>query len=153
MPDSELIFGLMLVIGLLVAAGTFGWAQRAALSRADLLPDEERLYERRRAYRRLVGCALLAVMAILLVVQYLLWEWRVKLVVQPIPDEDKMAVRFWIGSWIALLLCLLVVVSLSAYEAFVVRYRTLKQYHALSEERRAMIQRQAERLRDEHNKM
>lgn len=148
MPNSEVIFGGVLVVGLLAAAVAFSWAQRAALRRAALLPDEERAFERRRAYRRLIGCGLLAVMAVLLVAQYLLWEWRVKDVAVPIPEEDKVYIRLWGGAIIGLLLALLTVVVLSAIEAFATRSFALRQYRKLSEERRAMIQRQADRIRE-----
>ncbi|MGL4553146.1 MAG: hypothetical protein ACRC33_18425 [Gemmataceae bacterium] len=148
MPNSELIFGALLVAGLLAAAGSFAWAQVATLRRAARLPDEERAFESTRAYRRLVGCALLAVMAGLLVAQYALWEWRVKHLVQPVPEEEKVYARLWVGAWVALLLALLAVVVLTAIEAFVTRSHALKQSRRLSEERRAMIQRQAARIRE-----
>jgi hypothetical protein len=148
MPNSEAIFGGVLVVGLLAAAVVFAWAQRAALSRATTLPDEERAFERRRAYRRLVSCGLLALMAVLLVVQYFLWEWRVKGIADPVPEEDKVFVRLWMGVIIGLLLALLTVVVLAAIEAFTTRSFALKQYRKLSDERRAMIQRQADRIRE-----
>lgn len=147
--DGELAFGAVLVVGLLAAAVAFGWAQRSALTRAAALPDEERLYERRRAYRRIVGCVLLAVMAVLLVVQYGLWEWRVRHIALPVADDDKPYVRLWAGAWVALLLALLTVIVLTALEAFAARSRTLRQYRQLAADRRAMIARQADRLREE----
>jgi hypothetical protein len=148
MPNSEAIFGGVLVVGLVAAAAVFAWAQRAALSRAATLPDEERAFERRRAYRRLVSCALLVVMAALLVVQYFLWEWRVKGIPVPVPEDEKVYIRLWGGAIIGLLLVLLAVVVLAAIEAFTTRSFALKQYRKLSAERRAMIQRQADRIRE-----
>lgn len=152
MPVSELIFGSILVTGLLAVAGAVGWVQVRALVRlrtTPALPDEERTYERRRAWRWIVGSALMALMAALLVAQFILWEWRIKHLVQPVPAEEKVYVRLWGGALVALLLALLAVVILTAFDLMATRSHYLKQYRKLRADRRAMIERQAERLRAE----
>jgi hypothetical protein len=149
MPNSETVFASILVVILAGAALGFGWAQCRTLLRASHLPDIERGFESRRAYRRLVGCGLLLLMALLLVVQVGLWEWYVKLLEPPIAPEDKMYVRLWAGAWVGILVCLIVVLVLAAYDSFATRAYLLREYGRLAAERRAMVQRQADRLREE----
>lgn len=151
MPHSELIFGGVLVTCLLGVAVLFGWTQRGAFGRAEQLPHDERRIARRQIYRRLIGCAFLAVVAILLAAQYMLWECRVKAIVPPLNDQDRMVARLWLATVIGLLLALLVVLILAAIEAFVARSQALKQYRKRSDDRRALIERQAARLLEGRN--
>jgi hypothetical protein len=149
MLSSEAIFGGLLVVVLSAAACVFAWAQRNTLRRAVHLPEAERRFERRRAIRRLVGCTLMLLMAGLIVFQYLLWEYCLKLLAPPIAPENRIYYRLWGYSWVVILVALLSALFLAAYDALANRSHLLSQYGRMAEERRAMVQRQAERLRED----
>ncbi|MFQ3592062.1 MAG: hypothetical protein SNJ82_02600 [Gemmataceae bacterium] len=149
MPNTEAISGALLVAVLLGAAVVFAWAQRTTLRRAAQLPQAERRFERRRAIRRLVGCGLMLLMAMLIVFQYILWERYLKMLTPPIAEEHRIYYRLWGYSWVVILVSLLTALFLAAYDALANRSHLLNQYGRMAEERRAMVQRQAERLREE----
>jgi H+/gluconate symporter-like permease len=149
MPTTEAVFGAILVAVLFGAAILFAWAQRATLRRAVHLPEAERRFERRRAFRRLIGCALMMLMAVLIVFQYLLWETYLKGLEPPIAEQDRIYFKLWGYSWVVILVSLLTALFLAAYDALANRAHLLGEYSRIAEERRAMVQRQAERLREE----
>jgi hypothetical protein len=164
MNRSEVVIGVLLAAGLVALALYVGWKQVVSLRqlrRQDALPDEEQRYERRKAWRRLVSCALMLIMAGLLGgLQFYVGRWQ-ELVNErerlgldkdaPWTAEQKFFVNAYIGSWIALLLVLMVVLALAAVDLWATRRYGLRQYRKLSEDRRAMIQRQANRLRQQRN--
>jgi hypothetical protein len=160
---SEIVFSVLLVVGLVALAVYFGRRELAALRRlrGETLPDEEHRYERRKALRRLVSCALMLVLAALLVgllvygteAQELAQE-REGFDAEDAPaftPQQKLFLRVWGGMWIAFLVLLLVVLALAAVDLWATRVYGLRQYRKLSEDRRAMIQRQANRIRQERN--
>lgn len=149
MPSTEAVFGAILVAVLFGAAVAFALAQRHTLRRSVHLPEAERGFERRRAIRRLVGCALMMLMATLIVFQYILWENYLRALEPPIAEENRIYYRLWGYSWVVILISLLSALFLAAYDALASRSHLLNQYGRMAEERRAMVQRQAERLREE----
>jgi H+/gluconate symporter-like permease len=155
---SQIVFGVVLVLALLAVAGFFGWRQLLTLRRlrADpYLPDEERSYERSKAYRRLVSSVLMLVLAVLLGCLLAFYETPAQQIADEDPPaftpEQKLFLRIWGGSWVAFLLILMVVVLLAAADLWATRRYALRQYRKLQEDRRAMIERQAGRIRQERN--
>jgi len=157
---SEIVFGLVLVLGLLGLSGYFAVRQVMQLLwlRQQVLPDEERRYERRKAWRRLVGSGMTLVLAGLLAV--LLPYYQEVLHHLPRPgeppvenpsSEQKLVARVYIGGWIVLLLVLLALLALAAVDLLATRLYGLRQYRKLQADRRAMIERQANRMRRDRN--
>ena len=150
----EIVFGSLLVAVLLLLSCYFGWRQLAALRRLreQNLPGEEAQYERSRARRRLVSCGFLLLLGLLLGGD-LLW-------IDPAAHElaygqaseaertaeQKQLIRLWVGTWITLLVLLLVVVGLAAVDLWATRRHAFRKFQA---DRRWMLQRQAGRLREE----
>lgn len=164
MSWSEIVFGSALVVFLLVVAVVLGWRQLGQLRRlrTQLLPDEEMQWEHRKAWRRLVSAGLLTVMAGLLAALLGFYEPAAGRLAEeragfaegegpPMTDEQKTLVRVWIGLLIALLLVLLVVVGLAGVDLWATRRYGLRQFRKLQADRRAMIERQATRMRQERN--
>jgi hypothetical protein len=150
-------------VGLVGLSLYIGWRQLATLRRLRLeaLPDEERRYERRKAIRRLVSCVLTMTMAVLLagllfygVSAQELADQRAGFEKADAPEftaEQKLFLRVWGGSWIALLIVLLVVLTLAGIDLWATRRYGLRQYRKLADDRRAMIQRQVNRMRQQRN--
>jgi hypothetical protein len=154
--SDEVVIGLLLAVVLLGLALYYGSRQLATLRKLrqeEALPDEERRYERRKAWRRLVSCGLMLVMAaVFTALQFYASEAKEILAKAPdLTDQEKVFVRVYTGSWIAVLLLLLVVLALAAVDLWATRRYGLRQYRKLSEDRRAMIRRQADRMRQERN--
>jgi hypothetical protein len=164
---SQIIFGAVLVAALLFLSLYYGWRQIVALRRLRAnpdLPDEERRYQHRQAVGRMVNSVLLLVLAALLtgVMAYL--ETPTQQLVQQRDDavargeappeltpEQRHLVRVWGWLWVALLVVLLAVVLLAALDLWAIRRWGLRQYRKLQADRRAMIERQAARLRHGRN--
>jgi hypothetical protein len=159
---SQIIFGSALVAALAVLSVVIGWRQVGALRRlrGQSLPDEEQRWERRKAYRRLVSSGLTMVMAVLLAVLLAFYEPAAQRLADeraaldpkpPFTQEETAFLRHWGGAWVALLLVLLAVVLLAAVDLWATRRYALRQYRKLQADRRAMIERQASRMRQERN--
>jgi hypothetical protein len=164
LPISETLFGYALVAVLLGLAAAFGWRQARRLRelRSLTLPEDEMAWERRKAWRRLVSAGLLGLMAALFVGQLVWWEpasqrlieQREQLAEADRPDytpEEKFLVRVWAGSWVVLLVLLLAIVALAGVDLWATRVYGLRQFRKLQADRRAMIERQATRLRHGRN--
>ena len=164
MNGSEVVIGVLLAVLLLTLALTFGARQVASLRRlrqADGLPEEEHRYERRKAWRRLVSCGLMLIMAGLLGgLQFYaspaqeMADERVRLEADEAPTwtaQEKFFVRAYFGSWIAVLVVLLVLLALAGVDLWATRRYGLRQYRKIAEDRRAMIQRQVNRMRQQRN--
>jgi hypothetical protein len=156
---SEIVVGAMLVLLLLGLSFHFGRLQFVALRKLRETPDvpiEEQRYERNKAYRRLVSCALTLLLAILLGVLLFFsdpsqrWAEQADLH-REYTEEQKVMVRIWAGTWLVTLLILLLVLGLAAIDLLSTRRYGLKQYRKLQADRRAMIERQANRIRRERN--
>jgi ABC-type Fe3+ transport system permease subunit len=161
---SQIIFGTLLVLLLVLLAGYFGWQQLQSLRRlrTQSLPDDESNWERRKAYRRLISCALLLVMAALLGGLLVFYEPTAERLAEerknfavgeapPFTPEEKVFLRVYYGMWIGFLLALLAVVLLAGMDLWATRRYGLSQYRKLQADRRAMIERQANRMRQERN--
>ena len=164
MDWSQIVFGSILVAALLLLSCYFGWRQWVVLRRlrAETLPREEARYEKLKAYRRLVSCGLTLLLGLLLGGILSLYEsaaqeianqregYDARTVPALTPDQRQM-LRVWGGSWVAILLLLLVVVGIAAVDLWSTRRHALQQFRKLQADRRAMIQRQSTRLREERD--
>ncbi len=159
---GQIVFGGVIIAGLVAAAAGFGAVQWAALRKLGTQPDlpaDERSFEWWKAWRRLFGCGLLVVMAVLLTLQLVYWEAPAGEFAEeraaaganapPFTEDQKRFLRVWGGAWVALMAALFVLLMLTAYDQFVSRSRVWREMRRLQADRRAMIRRQAERLRQE----
>jgi hypothetical protein len=159
----EIFFGVLIVVGLVGLSLYFGQAQFASLRRLRTLPeplDDEGQYERRKARLRIVSCALTLLMATQITVILATHEPTLGKVkreregvdpaVKP-TDEQRFLVRVYFSEWIAVLLVLLVVLVLAALDLWATRRFALRQYRKINADRRAMIQRQVNRMREQKN--
>lgn len=164
MTTGQMVFGCLIIAGLLAAGLGFGYVQVAALRRLrnkDALPDEERRFEQRRAWLRLSGCVLMALMALLMAVQLAYTESPAQGLAEErealgparpeFNDTERQFLRVWGGIWVALLLALFVVVVLTAVEMFANRARVLTLMRRLQADRRSMIMRQVGRMREQRD--
>lgn len=163
MSWSEIVFGSALAVGILVLAVFIGWRQVIQLRSlsGQSLPEEEMRWESRKAWRRLVSAGLLLVIAVLLGSLLGFYEPDAQRLADeraavapdgpPMTEEQKTFVRLWGGLVIALLLVLLALVALAGVDLWATRLYGLRQFRKLQADRRAMIERQAMRLRQERN--
>jgi hypothetical protein len=158
---SPLIAWLLVLVTLGVA-GYFAWQQvrmlRALPSRKDLAPVD-RTYFHRQGWRRLVGCVLLLVVAIMLSSWYLFGidakfdELRDVLQAQRaagevgLHPEQEQAKRFFAYYWIAVLLLLLTIVSLAGIDLNAIRRYAARHSRQIREDRRAMLERELANFR------
>lgn len=164
MSWSEIIFGSALVAGLTALGCFFGQRQWQHLRelRTTSLPDEEMTWERRKAWRRLISSGLLLVLAVLLGMLLAVYEPAAQRLADeregltaeeapPFTAEQRMFLRIWGGTWIAILLVLMTVVFLAAIDLWATRRYAQRQFRKLQADRRSMIERQMIRLRQERN--
>jgi ABC-type Fe3+ transport system permease subunit len=162
-PWYQTIFGGVLVVVLVALSVYFGRLQilelRKLRQNADVLPNEEIRYERRKAYRRLVSSALLMVLAVLLVV-LLTYELPAQEIVEQrkalgdnlqLSEEQKEFVRTWGWTWMSFLVVLMAVIVLAGIDLMSTRLYAIRQFRKLHADRRAMIERQAQRMRQQRN--
>ena len=162
MDWTQAVFGSVLVAVLAVAAGVFGWLQVRALRKLALeaLPEEERRFARSQARRRLWGCGLMAFMAVILALELVFWEpaaqamadQRERFRQEDAPaftEPEKMFLRIWGGGWVVLGAALMAAVFLAALDRYSTRTHALRQMRRLQADRRAMVARQADRMRAE----
>jgi hypothetical protein len=162
---NQIVFGAVLVAVLLFLALFYGWRQVMALRRQrtdEDLSSEDAVYHRRRAWRRLVNSALMLILAGLLAGVLIGLENRAQQLAEerdalpkdqeiPLTTEQRQFVNLYSALWIVFLLVLLAVVVLAAVDAWSTRSYALRQFRKLHADRRAMIERQVIRLRQERN--
>jgi hypothetical protein len=160
---SPLIAWLLVLLTLGVAA--FFARQQVAtlrgLSRSEILTPDDRGYLRRQAWRRLLGCAMLVLIACLISGWFLsgldagidaLGDQRKaqaaagEILARP---EQEQAMRFYIYYWIAVLLLLLGLVLLAAADLWAIRRFSARHFRRIRDDRRAMLEHQLEELRRE----
>jgi hypothetical protein len=152
---------------LLGVAFVFGWQQYVALrglrNRPEL-PLAERRQQRGQAYRRLLTCGLLALLALLLAGAQLFLEERVDNLIdeqraqaqeqggeQPFTPEQRNFARFYGVYWIGCLVVLMAVVGLAGIDLWETRRRGLRERRKLLDDQRVMLRRQITRLRQERD--
>lgn len=154
----QIVFGAALVAALLGVALYYAWRQVRALRRLRHLPDlpgAEARYVRRQAWRRLAGSVLMLVLAGLLAVVLVYLEAPTQQIADrsdtPLSSDERNVVNLWAGGWIAILLVLMVVVFLAAWDLWATRLYGVRELRKIQADRRAMIERQASRVRRERN--
>jgi hypothetical protein len=165
---DQIVFGASLVAVLLGVAGFYSWRQLRLLRRLNLrreqefLATEEDEFLRRQAWRRLINSGLMLVLAALLTGLLIWFEGPAQELavtrdafpegqVPPLNPEQRSFAQVYTGLWIALLLVLLAVVLVAAVDVWSTRRYAVRQYRKLQADRRAMIERQVARLRQERN--
>ena len=169
MSPSLIIYGVSLAVALTLLGVFFGYRQlrllRQLRGKTDL-PQEEAVYQRGQAKRRLVSCLLMLVLAAMIGGQLVYLQDRVERIVQEgdairdaggkvtsYSDADRSFIRAWIVYLIVFHLILLVVVGLAAVDFWSIRRYGRQQYRRLQEDRRDMIERQVIRMRQERNSL
>lgn len=162
----SLLAGLLVLVGgyyLLTAIRTL---QRTTPA-YEMLPDERR-FLRRQSWRRLVNSALMLVLAVLMVGAYLVGlPQRAAEIGQEreaaaqkaedgrppqLTDEQRQFGRFFAASVIAFLMLLFVIVMMAGLDLLATRRYALYKFRQIQTDRRAMIQRQLDKWREERNR-
>ncbi len=164
MPWYQTLFGAVLVVVLVGLAVYYGRLQLLELRRLrllqDILPDEEARYERRKSYRRLITSALLLVLGVLLIV-LLTYERPAQQIVEvrkmladpdtPFTEEQREFLRPWLWTWLSFLVVLMAVIVLAGLDLMSTRLFAIRQFRKLQADRRAMIERETQRMRQQRN--
>jgi hypothetical protein len=161
----QIVATLLLIVVLAGLALYYAWRQVQTLRELrhdDNLPPEDRSYLRNQAWRRLVSSALMVVFAALLAGSFR-FEWPLQDLVNQgeeaaarneHPELDpgqKQLVRFAGFYWVAALLVLLGLVGLALFDILAIRRFGQRHFRRIQADRRAMIERQAARLRERRN--
>jgi len=163
--DTQILFTALLVGILVSVAAVYAWHQVAVLRTLPppgTLPQEDRLYLRNQAWRRLVCSGLMVVLAGLLVASFFVEPQGQQLVNEGeaararneqavFSPEQKDIFRRYTWFWISALLVLLLMMGIALYEVIAIRRFGWRHFRKLQEDRRAMIARQVARLRQERN--
>jgi hypothetical protein len=163
----QIVFGVVLILVLLFTAILYTVRQMVALRRlraAEEMSLDERDYSRKRARRRLLMSLLLFVLGVMLAAALLyledpahrLAEERAAMREQgveapPLNPEQKLFASRYLSFWIVFLLILMVVIFLAASDYWATRRYALNQHRKISDDRRAMIEREIARVRQERN--
>ena len=152
----ELITGIVLVLALLGLAGYFGRRQfktRLALAVDREMPAEERGYWMRQTRRRLICSVLMVLFAGFLVGWYFIERNLpdLKLVAEQEPDKTQPVLELVAYYWIAALLVLFGIFALAGMDFFATARYGMHQKKLLDDERRAVLEMEAARLRQQRN--
>lgn len=156
----SVLAGLILMVG-----GYYLYSGIRTLRRTtpafEMLPDERR-FLRRQAWRRIINSFLMLLLSVELVAAYasglperidgIISEREratVNGVKPPLTDEQRQSVRFFGGCVIAFMLQLGVVIALAGLDFWATRRYALSKFRQIATERRAMIQRQLTKWREE----
>jgi hypothetical protein len=165
--ELELALVCLIVLVLVTLAGLFGWRQGQTLrglGRQEELSVEDRVYYRHQAWRRLVGCMLMIVLAGLLSGWYLLgFDTRTLALSARGNSADTVAEAVQRGAAmqrflnlasfyvIFTLLVLLALVCVGAADVLAIRRFGLRHYRKIQSDRRAMIDEQVSIMRSQRN--
>jgi fucose permease len=154
MTLAQILFGVGLVLVLLFVAGFVAYRQVLLLRGLGLAggaATDEVKHLRHRAWRRLVSCGLMAILAILLFVALVFLEvpaWKYAFERQE--GEDSAArdfFRFYGWYWLGFLCILLLLLFLAGVDLWAVRRYGRRQMRRLQDEQRALLAEQAALLR------
>jgi len=162
----QIIFGVVLVLVLLSVAILYIVRQILALRRLRATEEmalEERAYLYGRARRRLVTSLLLFLLGVMLAgaliyleapAQRLAEEQAAKVQegdTTPLAPEMRKFAQLYGWFWILFMLILMAVVFLAALDYLATRRYGIRQHRKIIDDRRAMIEREVSRLRQERN--
>jgi len=159
MTVIEYVFAALIVLVLAGLAAYFGWRQwqtLRGLRSQENLSTEDRRYIRRQAWRRVAGCALMALLAGMLVGWYALGFRQQALDLgqgapgPPNAEQQGILNRSlaYVGTAVLLLMGMLL---LAAVDLWAIRRFGIRHLRQIQADRRAMIERQAARLRSRRN--
>ncbi len=163
---QQIIFGIVLVLVLLSVAILYIVRQVLALRRLRAVEEmslEERAYLHGRAQRRLVTSLLLLLLGVMLAGALIYLEAPAQRLADeqtakeqqgdttPLAPEMRNFARLYAWFWILFLLILMAVVFLAALDYWSTRRYGLRQHRKIIDDRRAMIEREVSRLRQERN--
>ncbi|MHB1422439.1 MAG: hypothetical protein ACYC3I_04420 [Gemmataceae bacterium] len=166
MAWSQIIFGVVLVFVLLSVAVLYIARQIVSLRRlgaAEEMPLEEHAYLHSRARRRLFSSLLLFLLGVMLAGALIYLENPAQQLADkqaakekqgdttPLAAEQRQFAQFYGYFWIIFLLILMVVIFLAALDYWATRRFALGQRRKIIDDRRAMIEREVARLRQERN--
>lgn len=166
MGTSQTIFGVLIVVATAALGAYYAWRQWQTLRRLradDTLPDDERLFLRNQAWRRLAGSVLMLLFAGLFIGWFFLYEPVSDIERQgedaranhePQPELDmwqREVVRFSLGYVIVLLLLVLGFIAIAGYEFYAIRRYSVQHLRRIQDERREMIASETARIRRERN--
>ena len=148
MSTYELISVIVIVVLLLGIVGYFSWQEIRNLRRlrADGGPDDERRRIRYRAWRRLVCCGLLLVLAGLFIGNYFVDTSREQIMEPgdegggPMNEQQQAFLHFYSFYWIALLLVLFAVIAIVGYDLWSLRRWSLREQRRLQQDHREMLE-------------
>jgi hypothetical protein len=151
-----------LVVALLGLAGFYAWRQVELLRQGPATDDEEEdRFKRGLARRRLITSGLLALLGVLLAGALLFLENPAQKLAdrqdareaagqdRQLTGSDAAFARAYSIYWIVFVLLLLVCVVLAGADFWAIRRYSMRQFQKLREERRAMIERETARLREQ----
>jgi uncharacterized membrane protein len=163
---TQILFGTSLIVVLLALAGFYGLRQVHALRHVRDTQEsslDERRYLVRRAWRRLFGCGLMVLLAVMLGVLMLFLEDKANELASlseaarargetPHFDAEQRQFSLLYGWWIiGMLVALLAILTTAAVDMLATRSFTLGQFRRIQADRRAMIERTVARMRQERN--
>jgi hypothetical protein len=159
---QQIIVTLVLIALLGGLGGYFAWKQLQTLRNQggnENLPAEDRRYFRRQAWRRLVGCGLMLLLLGLFggtfffegKVDQLQKAKQEQGVNSELKPDEKVLMKFYGGYYIAILLLVLGLVGTAFVDLVAIRRYGQRHFRKLQADRRAMIERQIVRLRQERN--
>jgi TRAP-type C4-dicarboxylate transport system permease small subunit len=156
----------LLIAVLLGLAGYYAWRQVRTLRELrheTMMPPEDWRYLRNQAWRRLACSALMVAFAAMLAGTFFGIESAMQELVNlgealsvqgkkpPLTPEQQRLVNLWAAYWIVALLILLGMLGIALYELIAIRRFARRHFRKLQADRRAMIERQAARLREGRN--
>jgi hypothetical protein len=153
---SELLVGAMLVLALLGLAGYFAWRQfkvRYALVQDRALPPDERAFLIRQTRRRLICSVLMVLFAGFLIGWYFI-EPNFRDLEPPAGHEPGKApplVELLALYWITALVVLFGILVLAGMDFFATARYAMRQKKLLQAERRAALETEVARLRQQRN--
>jgi hypothetical protein len=163
---TQIIFGTVLVVVLLFVAILYIVRQIQAFRRlrgAEEMPLEEHTYLHGRARRRLISSLLMFVLGIMLAGALVYLETPAQRLVDeqaakeqqgdttPPAPEKRGFLQLYTSFWLFFLLILMAVVFLAALDFWATRRYGLRQHRKIMDDRRAMIEREISRLRQQRN--
>jgi ABC-type Fe3+ transport system permease subunit len=154
----QLVFGVVLILALFVLSFYFARRQFEALRTVTSLPAEERQPARWQAYRRMIGCLLLFLLATMLFVAVfflevpanLLAHERATTVDHVLTPEERSFVTLYTTTWLIILTLLVLVVLLTAWEVYMVRRQAVQAQLRLLAEHKSLLDDEAAARRRRH---
>lgn len=161
----ELAYAGVIVLVLLGLAGFYGWRQWQALRRLRTqaeLDREDRRYHHRQAWRRLICCSLMAVLAGMIVSFYVLGLNDRAAELRPGPEGDPVAqqiaedarqdfVNFLSIYWMSATFLIVAILFLALFDLMAIRQYGLRHLRRLQSDHRAVLEQQVASLRSQRN--